>query len=1400
MFAGPIAPAQNILQTVNETTGSSSWNSAVWGTPNAVPNVSSNYETPSGFDLRTISQTTAQSFGGNSVQIDNGGILFLKHNNSPATANLILAGGEIDYHGGPGGTNSPLGGAMQVTANSTITSDQGGGTVNVWLLSDLSGSGNLTVSSPTNTMGVVLQGTNTSYSGNWTNTASGIMEIVSGSSNPLGSGNVTLVNPGNSLFFNTANNTIINNMIGGAGSVYMQNAGPITLMANNTWTGPLYVQNGLMLITGTGTQGSTIISSNGILRLANSGALPSGSTLTVSPNNAQTGGLQLSNNITLATGNTISVAERTGPTVSIESLSGNNVISDEVGIYSGGTSPIDIQADAGSTLALNNQITSLVSGTRGVQFSGAGTGSVSGQIANGSATTVTVYMNGSGTWTLNAANAYSGNTIISNGVLQLGPSGSISTSPGIYLQPTGTLDASPVSGGLTLYGTQTLGGNGKVLGNVTTSSGAIIQVGFTNQYGQQLTLSNSLTLGGGETIQYIFSSTTNNVLNVNGSLTLDGTTTIQIFLPSEIASLGTNRLINYSGTPLGGGSFSLSTPVGTSQNFAIDTSVPGEVNLIVTGTPVGLVWSGDGSADLWDVNNTANWNNQTAVFNNGDYVTFNDSGSATPDINVTTPVAPGTFSISNTAEAYTFDGSGIDVIGNFVKLGTNVVTFTSSGNDFSGPISIQAGTLSVGNGGTTGSIGTGSITNNGQLIFNNSSNVYIMNSPVSGTGSIQLTGGGVIYNVAASNSYTGGTVICTNCQFNVQNNYALGATNTPVLIQPGGRVGFTTLGNWTVNEPIQVNGYGVSGLPGALYANTIGNRAALTGPLWINSPSQIRIVNSNVWLTVSNTFIGANQTLECTANDSSCLVNFQNTFSLGSDPVLAALTKDGAGTMILGGSSNLCGSISINAGTLEITTTNPPQTGAVTVNSGTLQLGSGLADGSLPSGAIGLAGSGTLLAINSSNTFVLNTQLTGLGGLSLINYGKLVINSSNTFQGNITTGAGTPVAGGIILLSNSFGLGDGTVNKTVTLIHASLQMNGGIDVPAAISFQTSSGNSLADTNAGVVDVIHNLAGTNTIEGSISPTGGANNSTYASDSGLLVLNGTVSPNATGRTIFLAGNGSGVINGSINNNGSDIPALTMIGPGIWTLNNNNNYSGNTLIQGGTLVLGSGASITGTPTIQLTSGGTLNVSAVSGGFAVGGSQTLAGIGSISGDVTVDGAINPGPLGTMVFTNSLTLAGTTTMELNRTNVQNADLISAGSLALGGTLTVTNLGGALQLEDSFQLFSGTLSGSFAATNLPTLASNLVWDVSLLNSQGIIKVASSSAPVPMISQLGRTGTNLTMQVASQAGFNYVLEAAPQLVVPVTWTPVQTNAGGGTLTFTIPIEPANAQQFYRISVQ
>nr|WP_181154915.1 autotransporter-associated beta strand repeat-containing protein [Burkholderia multivorans] len=86
--------------------------------------------------------------------------------------------------------------------------------------------------------------------------------------------------------------------------------------------------------------------------------------------------------------------------------------------------------------------------------------------------------------------------------------------------------------------------------------------------------------------------------------------------------------------------------------------------------------------------------------------------------------------------------------------GTTVLTGRSS---YTGGTTISAGTLQLGAGGNTGSIGPGAVTDNGTLAFNRSDVLPFANM-VSGTGSLAQLGTGTVV-LTADNSYSGGTSI-----------------------------------------------------------------------------------------------------------------------------------------------------------------------------------------------------------------------------------------------------------------------------------------------------------------------------------------------------------------------------------------------------------------------------------------------------------------------------------------------------------------------------------------------------------------------------------------------------------------------------------------------------------------
>ncbi len=111
--------------------------------------------------------------------------------------------------------------------------------------------------------------------------------------------------------------------------------------------------------------------------------------------------------------------------------------------------------------------------------------------------------------------------------------------------------------------------------------------------------------------------------------------------------------------------------------------------------------------------------------------------------------------IHETSSNNNFAGALMGTTG-LTKLGTGTLSLTNT-NTQTGTTYINAGTLQVGNGGATGSLGFGDVVNNTALIFNSTGN-SVAGGVISGAGTFTKMGSGTVALLAA-NTYTSPTTL-----------------------------------------------------------------------------------------------------------------------------------------------------------------------------------------------------------------------------------------------------------------------------------------------------------------------------------------------------------------------------------------------------------------------------------------------------------------------------------------------------------------------------------------------------------------------------------------------------------------------------------------------------------------
>ncbi len=826
-----------------------------------------------------------------------------------------------------------------------------------------------------------------------------------------------------------AHNIFLTNAISGSGNMVKSGGGTLTLYGADSYSGSTTVNAGLLL-------------------LGNNSALPSGTALTLG-----------------SAGNT-GILDMAGFNAQVSNLA--------VGGTAAGGYITNSSASSTSTLTFSNSAATanfgpITGGTKPINLSVLG-----------------------GNLTLYASNNYAGNIFVNNAKLVLSGTGSTFTGSSITVSNTAALLDVSGMGGLSLGAGQSISGSGAVNGNVTCSN-CLISPGTTGPAGT-LTFSNNLTLNGGGTNHFDLAlnpgPTGNDLVIVDGALNLGGTNVIEISPIGGTLSSGTYKLFSFGSLGSGGATnFVITGTEGPSLGASVNVT-NNEVDLVVA--PLGgtqRTWVGDGSINAWDYA-TDNWLNGSTpdYFSDGDIVTFDDTGSTTPPVHLTTVLQPAGVLV-NAAGNYTFSGPGsISGAVGLTKTNTGTLTILTT-NNFSGVTTLGQGVIQLGNGTASGSIGTNIVVDTGSLVLDlPGSNAF--GNVVSGAGQFIQAGSGTL-TLTTSNTYSGGTTISAGTlqlntggwfgSGNVTNNGALafnttGSPTVGVVISGSGSVTLANTGTVTFTGNNSYGG-GTAINKGTLLVNnstgsgvgtgavvvasgaTLGGGGVIGGPVTINSGGNLTPGNTIGSLTVNSNFTSsAGANLNYTLGTISDSVAVSGNLSLSGTINVTAGTGFTSATYTLftyGGTLTLGAvTLSLPANTTATINTNTP--GQVNLVVGTLQT-------NIPAfpGALGFGANATGARIGGSVYHVTTLGDSGTGSfrdaVSKPNRfvvfdvgGYITINSAITLANNLTIAGQTAPGDGIGIMGHelSFSVKTNEIVRHIRIRPGSLASSGddGINV------------------------------------------------------------------------------------------------------------------------------------------------------------------------------------------------------------------------------------------------------------------------------------------------------------------------------------------------------------------
>lgn len=355
------------------------------------------------------------------------------------------------------------------------------------------------------------------------------------------------------------------------------------------------------------------------------------------------------------------------------------------------------------------------------------------------------------------------------------------------------------------------------------------------------------------------------------------------------------------------------------------------------------------------------------------------------------------------------------------------------------------------------------------------------------------------------------------------------------------------------------------------------------------------------------------------------------------------------GTTVVSGELYLEGSTVGNPGSI---TSGPVGTGVLTLDGGS-RLSPTVGNVTLANN-IQLPGSGTIPFADggSSLNFTLTGLISGSGGIEWDGNGALTLSGSNTFTGGVAIDKGTLLLGSSTDTALSTTFTEGPVGGQGSVLNAAND----VIIEALGS-----------------NVTRTLANPVTLAGSVQFGNGDNNN--------LILGGPISGSA----------------GSLTYDGGSSGTLTLLGA--------NSYALGTTIDSGTVIAGSNTAL-GTSGVTLNSGSGLNVVSgiiVNNSLSFAGSPSvLSGGGTIASPVVANGSVilspgnSPGnSLGTLTFSNGLTLASGGAISFHLFDVNGPAGVGYSEISATGGLTLTAAPNSL----TFNLISVDANGNAAPSN-----------------------------------------------------------------------------------------------------